>query len=106
MPQHRQIIAREHRGRGREGISLDWTLSHHEWGEQILGVKCSYDYVAHRMSCFQTGVTATIANRELIDGIDVVVPLPDVSVAEREYLKVTAKSPYEDLEQVRERLSE
>lgn len=107
MSHHRSVIAKEHRGRGREVISLDWTLSHHDWGKEIFGVKRSYDYVEHRMSCFQTVVTATIANQELIDGIDVVVvQFPDFSVAEREYLKVTAKSHDDDLEQVRERLIE
>lgn len=106
MPQHRSIIASQHRGQGREVISLDWTLAHHDWGKQIFGVKRSYDYVQHRMSCFQTMVTATIANRSLIDGIEVVVQLPDFSGAEREYLKMTAKPNYESLEQVREQLSE
>jgi hypothetical protein len=106
MPHHRSVIAKVHRGRGREVISLDWTLSHHDWGEQIFGVKRSYDYVEHRMSCFQTVVTATIANRQLIDGIEAVVQIPDFSVAEREYLKMTARTHYETLEQVRERLSE
>jgi hypothetical protein len=65
MPQHRSGIAKDHRGRGRAVIRLDWTLSHHDWGEQIFGVKRSYDYVEHRMSCFQTVITATIANRSL-----------------------------------------
>jgi hypothetical protein len=106
MAHHRCVIAKEHRGHGREVISLDWTLSHHDWGKQIFGVKRSYDYGEHRMSCFQTVMTATIANRSLIDGIDVVVQIPDFSGAERESLKMTAKSQYEDLEQVRERLSE
>jgi hypothetical protein len=106
MSHHRQVIAKDHRGRGREVISLDWTLSHHDSGKQIFGVKRSYDYVEHRMSCFQTVVTATITNRHLIDGIEAVVQLPDFSVAEREYLKMTAKSPYDSLEQVHERLSE
>lgn len=51
-------------------------------------------------------VTAPIANRSLIDGIEGVVHLPDFLVAEREYLKMTAKPNDESLEQVRERLSE
>ncbi len=60
MAHHRQVIAKDHCGRRREVISLDWTLSHHDWGKQIFGVKRSYDYVEHRMSCFQPVVTATI----------------------------------------------
>jgi SRSO17 transposase len=30
MERHRTVIAPDHQGRGREVISLDWTLSHHE----------------------------------------------------------------------------
>ena len=44
MPHHRRVIAKDHRGRGREVISLDWTLSPHEWGKHIFGAKRSYDY--------------------------------------------------------------
>ena len=106
MPQHRSVISKSHQGRGREVISLDWTQTHHERGKHIFGVKRAYDYVNHCMSCFQTVVTATIANRRLIDGIDVVVQLPDFSVAERAYLQMTAKTSYPEMKQVRERLLE
>ena len=36
MPKHREIIASEHRGKGKgeEVISLDWTYAHHEQGEK------------------------------------------------------------------------
>jgi hypothetical protein len=37
LPRHRTLIAPEHRGRGREVISLDWTLVHHDRGPQIYG---------------------------------------------------------------------
>ncbi|WP_250124449.1 hypothetical protein [Chroococcidiopsis sp. CCMEE 29] len=77
MQQHRQVIANEHRGRGREIISLDWTLSHHERGPKIFGVKRAYDYVEKRMSRYQTVVTAVVANRELVNGLEVVVQQPD-----------------------------
>jgi hypothetical protein len=106
MARHRTIVAAEHRGQGREVVSLDWTLTHHERGERIFGVKRSYDYVEQRMSCFQTVVTATIANRRLIDGIEVVVQVPDFSEAERRYLKMTARPNYETMEQLQERLVE
>jgi hypothetical protein len=43
MPRHRAVLAPEHRRRGREVISLDWTLVHHEWGPEIWGVTKSYD---------------------------------------------------------------
>jgi hypothetical protein len=39
MPHHRAVIAREHRGRGREVVSLDWTYVHHERGPKIWGIK-------------------------------------------------------------------
>jgi len=39
MQQHRAIVGKQHQGRGREIISLDWTLSHHEDGFEIYGVK-------------------------------------------------------------------
>jgi hypothetical protein len=35
LPRHRRVIAPEHRGRGREVISLDWTLVQHERGPHI-----------------------------------------------------------------------
>jgi hypothetical protein len=106
MQQHRAIVGKRHQGRGREVISLDWTLSHHEEGFHIYGVKRSYDYVNHCMSRFQTVVTAVIANPQQIDGIAVEVQLPDFSEAERGYLKMTAQPSYEQMEQVMQRLVE
>lgn len=106
MLQHRTVVGKRHQGRGREGISLDWTLSHPEAGFEIYGVKRSYDYVNHCMSRFQTVVTAVIANAEQIDGIAVEVQLPDFSEAERGYLKMTAQPSYEHMEQVMQRLVE
>ena len=37
LPRHRALIAPEHRSRGREVISLDGTLVHHERGPHIYG---------------------------------------------------------------------
>jgi hypothetical protein len=68
LPRHRRVIAPEHRGRGREVISLDWTLVQHERGPHIYGTTKSYDYVEGRRGRFQTVVTGVIANRQLIDG--------------------------------------
>ena len=68
MPRHREVVACDHRERGREVIGIDWTLSHHERGAEIFGVKRAYDYVDKRMSRYQTVVTAAIANQEMIDG--------------------------------------
>ena len=55
MQQHRAIVGKAHQGGGREIISLDWTLSHHEDGRHIYGVKRSYDYVNHCMSRYSPG---------------------------------------------------
>ena len=106
MPRHREVIARDHRGKGREVIGIDWTLSHHERGAKIFGVKRAYDYVDKRMSNYQTVVTATIANREMIDGLEVVVQIPDYQKEELVYLKMTSQQNYESREQVFERLEE
>lgn len=106
LPRHRRLIAPEHRNRGREVISLDWTLVHHEHGPHIYGVTKSYDYVERRMGRFQTTVTAVIANRQLIDGIAVQIQEPAVSQEEETYLKATVQASYEQMEQARTRLLE
>jgi hypothetical protein len=82
LPRHRALIAPEHRNRGREVISLDWTLVHHERGPHIYGTTRSYDYGERRMGRFQTTVTAVIANRQLIDGIGVQIQEPSVGKEE------------------------
>jgi hypothetical protein len=104
LPRHRRVIASEHRGR--EVISLDWTLVHHERGPHIYGSTKSYDYVEKRMGRFQTVVTAVIANRQLIDGIDLQIQEPSSCKEEEEYLKATVQASYEQMEQVRTRLLE
>jgi hypothetical protein len=106
LPRHRRLIAPEHRGRGREVISLDWTLVHHERGPHISGTTKSYDYVERRMGWFQTVVTGVIANRQLIDGIDVRLQVPHVCKEEEAYLKATVQASYEQMEQARTRLLE
>jgi hypothetical protein len=106
LPRHRKLIAPEHRGRGREVISLDWTLVHHERGPHIYGNTKSYDYVERRMAWFQTTVTAVIANRQVIDGIEAQIQVPNVSKEEEAYLKATVQTSYEQMEQARTRLLE
>jgi hypothetical protein len=106
LPRHRRVIAPEHRGRGREVISLDWTLAHHERGPHIYGTARSYDYVEKRMGRFQTVVTAVIANRQLIDGIDLQIQEPSVCKEEETYLKATVQASYAQMEQARTRLLE
>ena len=106
LPRHRTLIAPEHRHRGREVISLDWTLVHHERGPHIYGTAKSYDYVERRMGRFQTVVTSVIANRQLIDGIDVRLQVPNVCKEEEAYLKATVQASYEQMEHARTRLLE
>jgi hypothetical protein len=104
MQRHREVVARQHRGRGREVIGVDWTLAHHERGPQIYGVKKAYDYVARRTSLFQTVITAVVANRELVDGIAVEVQAPDFTEAEKEYLLMTQRESYTAMDAVRNRV--
>ncbi|MGV2831962.1 hypothetical protein [Myxosarcina sp. GI1(2024)] len=42
-----------------------------------------------------------IANREMIDGLEVVVQTPDYQKEELAYLKMTSQESYESMEQLR-----
>ena len=68
-PRHREVIAPDHRGRGREVRSCDGTSAHHDRGSAIWGVHRAWDYVETRYGLSQTVVTAVMAHRHLIDGI-------------------------------------
>ena len=103
---HRASVASKHRGRGREVLSLDWTLAHHDSSREIYAAKRAYDYVDRRMSCYQTVMTAVVANSKRLDGVAVEVQYPNYQKEELAYLKMTAKQSYEQMEQVWERLSE
>ena len=104
LPQHRTVVAPAHRGRGREVVCVDWTYAHHERGPHIWGVKKRWDHVERRQSWYQTVLTAVVANRDLIDGIDVVVQPPTFAEEEVAYLKATVQASYEQMEAVRGRL--
>src|SRR5262249_24233037 len=106
LPLHRQVVAPAHRGRGREVLSLDWTYAHHERGPKIWGVKKAWDHVARRMAPYQTLVTAVIANRERLDGIEVVVQQPDRHEEEIAYLQETVQESYAQMEAARGRVLE
>jgi hypothetical protein len=106
MAHHRQVIAPEHRGRGREVLSLDWTYAHHARGPKIWGVKKAWDHVEHRFTPYQTVVTAVLANRDLIDGVEVVVQQPDRYEEEMAYLKETGRESYAQMDAARGRLLE
>ena len=102
LPRHRALVAWEHQGRGREVLSWDWTSAHHERGPHIWGVKKRWDHVEGRMAHSPTVVPAVIANRTLIDGLDVVVQ-PPARHAEEAYWCATAQDSYEPMEAGRER---
>ena len=106
MPHHRAVIAGAHRGRGREVISLDWTYAHHERGRKIWGVKKAWDHVERRLVPYQTVVTAVIANRTRLDGIEVLVQQPNQQDEELAYLHETMGESYAQMEAARGRLLE
>jgi hypothetical protein len=106
MPHHRAVIAGAHRGCGREVISLDWTYAHHERGSKIWGVKKAWDHVAQRLAPYQTVVTAVIANRARLDGIEVLVQQPSRQDEELAYLQETGRASYAQMAEARERVLE
>lgn len=106
IQQHRAVVASEHRGCGREVISLDWTFAHHDRGPEIYAAEKGYDYVESRPSRFQTVITAVISNSSLIDGLDVVVQEPSKHKEEMAYLRSTARRSYDQMGAVSERLLE
>jgi hypothetical protein len=106
MPRHRAVIAKAHRGCGREVISLDWTYAHHERGRKIWGVKKAWDHVAQRLVPYQTVVTAVIANQVRLDGIEVLVQQPNQQEEELAYLQETGRESYPQMEEARERVLE
>ena len=58
------------------------------------------------MGRFQTVVTAVIANRQLIDGIDWQIQEPSFGKEEEEYLQATVQATYEQRERARTRVLE
>ncbi|MBV9482338.1 MAG: hypothetical protein JO249_16540 [Acidobacteria bacterium] len=106
LPLHRQVVAPAPRGRGREVLSLDWTYTHHERGPKMGGVKKAWDHVERRMAPYQTIVTAVIANRERLDGLEVIVQQPDRHEEEVAYLQETVQESYAQMEAARGRCLE
>src|SRR5215475_14732510 len=98
MQRHRAEVAGDYRGRGRAVIALDWTLVHHERGPKIYAIRRAYDYVAHRTALLQTVVTAVVANREVFDGLDVIVQDPLDLHAEEADLQTTAQASYAQMD--------
>ncbi len=54
--------------------------------EKIFAAKEAYDYVNRRWSCYQTLVTASIANGQRVDGIAVEVQAPNYEKEEERLL--------------------
>ena len=106
MPHHRGLLGEKYKGKGRHTISLDWTHSHHDRGPNIFGVKKSYDYTQGRYGLFQTVLTATVANSNRQDGVEIEVQKPAALAKEKAYLKATSGQNYETLEAARARLLE
>jgi hypothetical protein len=104
MPHHRAVIAREHRGRGRAVVSLDWTYVHHERGPQLWGINTAWDHVEQRSGLYQPVLTAVVAHRELRDGLEVVVQEPQRYEEALAYLKATLQAGYDQMEAARTRL--
>jgi hypothetical protein len=103
LPRHRAVVAGEHRGRGLEVVSVDWTYVHHDRGPEIYAAKRAYDHVEGRMSTYQTLVTAVVANAERVDGVAIEVQFPNYQVEELGYLNMTARDDYPDLDSARQR---
>ena len=85
-------------------ISLDWTYAHHERGPKIWGVKKAWDHVEQRLAPYQTVVTAVIANRARLDGIEVLVQQPNQQEEELAYLQETVRESYPQMEAARGRM--
>jgi hypothetical protein len=106
MPPHRVVIAGEHRGRGREVLSLDWTEAHHERGLKMWGGKKAGDQVEHRRAPYQTVVTAGRAHRARLDGIEVLVQQPNRQEEEMAYWPETVRESSTQREAARGRVLE
>jgi hypothetical protein len=79
---------------------------HHERGLKIWGVKKAWDHVAHRLVPYQTVVTAVIANRTRLDGLEVLVQQPNQQEEELAYLQETVRESYAQMEAARGRVLE
>ena len=106
MPHHRAVIAGAHCGRGREIISLDGTYAHHERSHKMWGVQKAWDHVQHRLVPYQTVVTAVIANRARLDGIEGLVQQPKQQEEELAYVQETVRERYPQREAARGRMLE
>ena len=70
------------------------------------GVKKAWDHVQHRLVPYQTVVTAVMANRTRLDGIEVLVQQPNQQDEEWAYLHETVRERYTQMEAARGRVLE
>ena len=106
MPHHRAVIAGAHRGCGRAVISLAWTYAQHERGLKSWGVQKAWEHVEKRLVPYQTVVTAVLANRTRLDGIEVRVQPPKRYEEEMAYVNETGRPRYTQREEARGRVLE
>jgi len=106
LQRHRMPVARAHQGRGREVMSRDWTLAHHERGPPIFGVDWADDDVQRRPTRFQPVITAVISNRHVLDGLEVVGQAPKSLKEEMAYVEAMSKDRDEQREEARKRVLE
>ena len=64
-----------------------------------MGGKNAWDHVEHRLAPYQTVVTAVIANRARLDGIEVLVQQPNRQEEELAYLHETVQASYTQMEE-------
>jgi hypothetical protein len=106
LPHHREVVAGAYPGRGREVVSLDWTDAHHERGLTMWGVKKAWDHGENRLAPSQTVVTAVIATRARLDGIEVRGQQPHQYEEEMAYLQETVQQSSPQREEARGRVLE
>jgi pentatricopeptide repeat protein len=71
-----------------------------------LGVKKAWDHVQQRLVPYQTVMTAVIANRAQLDGIEVLVQQPNRKDEELAYFQETVRESYPQVEEARGRVLE
>jgi hypothetical protein len=69
-------------------------------------VRKAWDHVEQRPVPYQTVVTEVIANRERLDGLEVVVQPPNWHEEELAYLQETVRESYTQMDAVRTRVLE
>jgi hypothetical protein len=99
----RAQVADDRQGRGREVLSVDWTLAPHERGPHRFGVARAEADGQTRTARFQTGVTAVLSKRHVIDGVEVVGQEPNALKAERASWEATSRASDEPREEARQR---